>query len=72
MKYVELKVEISIMLKCSAANVKVVPIVIGALGSIPKRMTFFLEQLKIRTDMRVLQKSALLGTAHILRKVLSV
>ena len=26
----------------------------------------------IRTGMRVLQKSALLGTAHIIRKVLSV
>ena len=57
---------------CSAANVKVVPVVIGALGSIPKKMIYFLEQLKIRTDMRVLQNSALLETAHILRKVLSV
>ena len=71
-KYAELKVEISRMWGYSAAKVEVIPIVIGALGSIPKKLTHFLEQLDIRTDMRVLQKSALLGTAHILRKVLSV
>ena len=71
-KYAELKIEISRMWGCSAAKVKVVPIVIRASGSIPKKLTYFLEQLDIRTDIRVLQKSALLGTAHILRKVLSV
>ena len=71
-KYAELKIEISRMWGCSAAKVKVVSIVIGALGSIPKKLTYFLEQLDIRTDMGVFQKSALLGTAHILRKVLSV
>ena len=71
-KYAELKIEISRMWGCSAAKVIVVPIVIGALGSVPKKLTYLLEQLDIRTDMRVLKKSALLGTAYILRKVLSV
>ena len=67
-KYAELKIEISRMWECSAAKVKVVPIVIGALGSISKKLTYFLEQLDIRTDMRVLQKSALLGTANAFAK----
>ena len=59
-KYAELKVEISRMWGCSAAKVRVVPVVIGALGSIAKKLAYFLEQLEIRTDMRLLQKSAVL------------
>ena len=36
---------------------KVEPIVIGALGLSSKKLAYFLGQLDIRTDMRVLQKS---------------
>ena len=50
---------------------EVVPVVIGALGSIPKNL-HHLESLGIKVHVSMLQKSALLGTAHILRKVLSV
>ena len=71
-KYAELKKEISRKWGCSAANVKVVPSIIGALGLIPKKLTYSPDQLDIRTDMRVLQKSALLATEHFLRKVFSV
>ena len=48
----------------------VIPIVIGVLGSIPKRLHSFAEKLGIRNDFMIWQKSALLGTAGILRKVL--
>ena len=48
----------------------VIPIVIAALGSIPKRLHSIADKLGIRNDFMIWQKSALLGTAGILRKVL--
>lgn len=71
-KYTELKVELSRLWGLPENNVKVIPVVIGALGSIPFKLKKFLDQLQIKYDLRALQKSALLGTANILRKVLSV
>lgn len=71
-KYAELKVEIARMWGLPERKVKVLPVIIGALGSIPKSLTKYLDQLDIKYDVRTLQKSALLGTAHILRKVLSI
>ena len=47
-------------------KVKVVPIVIGALGAIPKNLKDHLDSIGVHQ----LQKAALLGTAHILRKYL--
>ncbi|CAH3155972.1 unnamed protein product, partial [Porites evermanni] len=49
-------------------KVIVVPVVIGALRALAGR----LEQLGIKNRTRTMQKSALLGSAHILRKVLEV
>ena len=66
-KYSELKVELSRMLN---KKTFVVPIVIGAQGSIPKRLHSFTEKLGIRNDFMIWQNSALLGTAGILRNVL--
>ena len=57
------------MLKLPASKEKVVPVVIGALGSIPLKLKSYLCQLDVDCNISVLQKSALLGTAHILRKV---
>ena len=51
---------------------KVVPVVVGALGSVSKKLAGHLEQLGIKSRTRTMQKSALLGSAHILRKVLKV
>ena len=48
----------------------VVPIIIGALGTITDRLTPFLSMLGVTLSFETIQKSALLGTAHILRKVL--
>ena len=67
--YSELRLEISRMWNVSC---KVIPVVIGALGSTSRRLQSFLNQLDIPYDIGVLQKSALLGTANILRKVLDV
>ena len=49
-----------------------VPVVVGALGSVLKRLAGYLEQLGIKDRTRTMQTSALLGSAHILRKVLEV
>ena len=48
------------------------PVVVGALGSVSKKLAGHLEQLGIKNRTRTMQKSALLGSAHILRKVLEV
>ena len=50
----------------------IIPIIIGALGSIPEDLSTKLKQLEIPYNITVLQKSVLLGTAGILRQVLSV
>ena len=54
------------------SRTKVVPVVVGALGSVSKKLAGHLEQLGIKNRTRTMQKSALLGSAHILRKVLEV
>ena len=49
---------------------KVVPVVVGALGAVSKRLDTWLDKLGITIRAGLLQKTALLGTARILRKVL--
>ena len=49
-----------------------VPVVVDALGSVSKKLAGHLEQLGIKDRTRTMQKSALLGSAHILRKALEV
>ena len=50
--------------------VEVVPVVIRALGSVTKKFDRWIEKLGITNNVGVMQKTALLGTAKILRKVL--
>jgi hypothetical protein len=50
----------------------VVPVVVGALGTIPRRLTSYLALLDINLSVETIQKSAILGTARIVRKVLEV
>ena len=66
-KYQDLAREIQRIWK---SRTKVVPVVVGALGSVSKKLAGHLEQLGIKNRTRTMQKSALLGSAHILRKVL--
>ena len=54
------------------SRTKVVQVVVGALDSVSKKLAGHLEQLRIKDRTRTMQKSALLGSAHILRKVLEV
>ena len=68
-KYQDLAREIKRIWK---SGTKVVPVVVGALGSVSKKVAGHLEQLGIKEQTRTMQKSALLQSAHILRKVLEV
>ena len=67
--YAELRLEISRMWN---KKTTVVPVIIGALGSVPHKLGKYLNILEIKYDLQTLQKSVLLGTANILRKVLCV
>ena len=51
-------------------KVTVIPIVVNALGTVSKDLENYIEQLGITIRLEHLQKTALLGTARILRKVI--
>ena len=68
-KYQELGREIK---KLWNLKVKVIPIVVGALGSVTERLNEYLSEMGVTTRVELIQKSALLGSARILRKVLEV
>ena len=53
-------------------KIEVIPVVIGALGIVTKRITNWIKKLGLKTRIGHLQKTALLGTARILRKVLQI
>ena len=68
-KYRDLKIEIQ---KCwGLKKVKTVPIVIGALGTVCSGLTENLNLVSPQARLNIVQKTALLGTAHILRNVLT-
>ena len=52
-------------------NVKVIPVKVGALGVISDKFGRYIKKLDVKIAMKVIQKTALLGTAMLLRKVLS-
>ena len=51
-------------------KVFIVPIIIGALGSVTKKLGKNLEMINFVKGVEPLQKACLLGTARIIRKVL--
>ena len=53
-------------------KVMVIPIVIGALGTIPKELVKGLDDLEIRGQVETIQTTALLRSARILRRVLEM
>ena len=53
-------------------KVTMIPVVIGALGVISDKFERYMEKLDVKIAMEIIQKTALLGTARILRKVLSL
>jgi hypothetical protein len=48
---------------------KVTPVIIGAMGTISKSFRQYLSSIPGKHDITERQKTAILGTAHILRKV---
>ena len=53
-------------------KVKIIPLVIGSLGAIPKQCGNRLKQIGIAIGTAQVQKTVLLGRARILRKVLEI
>ena len=69
-KYQMLREEIRRLWQVS--NVTVIPVVVGALGVISDKFERYIKKLDVKIAMEVIQKTALLGTAMLLRKVLSL
>ena len=68
--YQDLKREIKNVWKLK--SVKIVPIVVGALGAVTSELRNCLDEVDCHLTVSNVQKTALLGTAHILRKVLDI
>jgi len=49
---------------------KAIPVIIGATGTISKSLRKYVSNIPGNNGVKELQKTAILGTAHILRKVL--
>ena len=67
-KYLNLVIELE--KKVWNMKVTVIPVVIGALGMILKSLVRWLEELEIRGQSEIIETTALLGTARVLRRVL--
>ena len=68
LKYKDLTVETHCMWN---AKTKVIPVTIGAIGTISKSFRKYVSNIPGNHEVKELQKTAILGTAHILRKVLT-
>lgn len=51
---------------------EVIPVVFGALGTVPQEIGAHLDKIGVKLSVELVQKTALLGTAKILRKVLDL
>lgn len=69
-KYQDLKIEIKRIWQCK--EVTIVPIVIGALGTVHNNFDRWIEKLDATIEFQTLQKACLLGSARILRYVLGI
>ena len=67
LKYKDLKIE---MQRLWNVKTKVIPVIIGATGTTSKSFRKYASNLPGKHEVKELQKTAILGTAHILRKVL--
>ena len=67
LKYKDLTIEIQRMWNVKA---KMIPVIIGVIGTISKSLRQYLNNIPGKYEMKELQKTAILGTAHILWKVL--
>ena len=67
LKYEDLAIKIQRMWN---VNTKVIPVIIWATGIISKSFRKYVSNIPGNNEVKELQKTAILGTAHILRKVL--
>jgi hypothetical protein len=67
LKYKNLTIEIQRMWN---VKTRVIPVIIGATGTISKSFRKYLSNIPGNHEVRELQKTAILGTAHLLQKVL--
>jgi len=68
LKYKDLTVEMQRMWN---VKTKVIPVITGATGTISKSFRKYFSNILRKHEVKELQKTAILGTAHILRKVLT-
>ena len=54
------------------AKVKIIPLVVGSLGAIPKQFGNRLKQIGITVGTAQIERTVLLGTARILRNILEI
>ena len=69
-KYQDLEKEIRRLWKLG--NVEIVSVVIGAFGSVSAEFDRWMGKLDITCNVGVMQKTSMLGTARVLRKVLEM
>jgi len=67
LKYKDLTIEIQRMWN---VKIKVIPVIVGATGTISKSFRKYVSNIPGKHEVKELQKTAIMGTAHILRKVL--
>jgi hypothetical protein len=67
LKCKDLTIEIQCMWN---VKTKVIPVVIGATGTVPKSFRKYVSNIPGKHEVKELQKTAILGTAHTLRIVL--
>jgi hypothetical protein len=63
LKYKDLTIEIQLLWN---VKTRVIPVIIGATGSISKSFRKYVSSIPGSHEVRVLQKTATLGTAHII------
>ena len=68
LEYKDLTIEIQRMWNVKA---KVIPVIIGGTGTISKSFRKYVRNIPGNHEVKELQKTAILGTAHILGKVLT-
>jgi len=67
LKYKDLTIEIQCMWN---VKTKVLPVIVGATGTISKSFRKYVSNIPGKHEVKELQKTAILGTAYILRKLL--
>jgi len=68
LKYKNLTIEIQ---RIWNVKTNVIPVIVGATGTILKSFRKYVSNIPGNHEVKELQKTAILGTAHILRKVLT-